>query len=108
MATFGVAEEDWELVADEFAATVGEDRRTAGETCALLLAALGRRAPESEAVRQHVKNDRGAAPAGRVVNRERHRMERLEVLQRGQVLAVRLVGRGKQTNHDQWNGQSEP
>jgi hypothetical protein len=63
---------------------------TAGETCALLLVAIGRRAPESEAVRQHAENDRGAAPAGRVVNRERHRMERLEVLQRGQVLAVRL------------------
>ena len=34
--------------------------------------------------------DCGAAPAGRVVNRERHRMERLEVFQRGQVLALRL------------------
>ena len=61
----------YELVADEFAAALGEDRRTAGETCALLLAALGRRAPESEAVRQHAEDDRGAAAAGRLANRER-------------------------------------
>ena len=38
------------LLADQLAAAVGEDRRTAGETCALLLAAAGRRAPKSEAV----------------------------------------------------------
>ncbi len=33
-ATMGVAEQDQELVADEFRAAFGQDRRTAGETCA--------------------------------------------------------------------------
>jgi|SRR3989475_2051084 len=40
VATASVAEEDWELVADELAAAAGEDGRSAGETCALLLALL--------------------------------------------------------------------
>jgi hypothetical protein len=37
----GVAEEDWELVADEFTATVSEDRRTTGEAGTVLLAFAG-------------------------------------------------------------------
>src|SRR2546426_254616 len=43
VATASVAEEDWELVADELAAAAGEDGRSACETCALLLAFAGRR-----------------------------------------------------------------
>ncbi len=39
LASVSVAQEDWELVVDEFAAALGEERRTAAETCALLLAA---------------------------------------------------------------------
>ena len=54
-------------------------------------------APESEAVLQHAEDDCGAAPAGRVVKRERHRIERSEVNQSGEVLAARLVGGEKQT-----------
>ena len=50
LATMGVAEEDQELVADKFKAALGQDRRAAGETCALLLAFAGRRAPKSEAI----------------------------------------------------------
>jgi hypothetical protein len=46
------------------------DRRTAGQTCAALLAAVGRGAPESEAVRQHAENGCGAAPAGRLAEQE--------------------------------------
>jgi RHS repeat-associated protein len=61
VATASVADKDWELVADQLAAAAGEDGRSAGETCALLLAALGRRPPDSEAVRQHAENDRGDA-----------------------------------------------
>jgi hypothetical protein len=30
LATISIAEDDWELVADEFAAALGEERRTAG------------------------------------------------------------------------------
>lgn len=37
-AATGVAQANRELVADELAATAGEDGRTAGETCPLLLA----------------------------------------------------------------------
>src|SRR2546425_9114466 len=71
VATASVAEEDWELVADELAAAAaGEDGRSACETCALLLALAGRRTSESEAVRQHAENDRGAAAAERVANQE--------------------------------------
>ena len=40
---------------------------TAGETRMLLLAAIGRRVPESKTVRQHAENDRGAASSGRLV-----------------------------------------
>jgi len=49
-------------------AELGEDRWTAGETCALLLAALRRRAPDSETVREHAQDDGGAAGAGRLGN----------------------------------------
>ena len=59
------------LFVEEPAAAVGEDRRSAGETCALLLAALGRGAPESEAVCKHAEDDRGAAAAGRLAKQER-------------------------------------
>src|SRR2546427_8247423 len=71
VATASVAEEDWELVADELAAAAGEDGRLAGETCALLLAFAGRRTSGSEAVRQHAENDRGVAAAGRLANQDR-------------------------------------
>ncbi len=92
-----VAEEDWELVADEFAAALGQDRRTAGETCALLLAVAGRRASHAGVFWQHASKDRGAAAAGRVANQESQRIERSEVIQSGQVSAARQVGGEKQT-----------
>ena len=71
MATFGTAAEDQELVANQFAAALGQDRRTAGETCALLLAAIGRGALEPEAVQQHAANDLGTAAARRLATQER-------------------------------------
>ena len=69
-ATVGVATEDRELVADEFTAAAGEDRRTAGEARALLLVAVGGRAPESETVWQHAEDDCGAAAAGRLASQQ--------------------------------------
>ena len=97
LATVSVAEEDWELVADEFAEAFGEDRRTAGEPRAILLAFAGRGAPESEAIREHAANDRGAAAAERVANQERQRIERSEVIQWGDVSAAKLAGGENQT-----------
>ena len=96
LATVSVAEEDWELVADEFAAALGEDRRTAGETCALLLAAVGRRASHAAAFWQHAAKDRGPAAAERVANQEKQRIERSEVIQSGEVSAARPDGSEKQ------------
>jgi len=71
VATISVAEEDGELVADEFTATLGQDRRTAGEARSVLLAFAGRGALESEAIREHAADDRGAAAAGRLASQER-------------------------------------
>jgi uncharacterized protein YggE len=62
VATAGVARADREVVADQLAA-VGEDRRTAHPTCALLLVAVGRGASDAAAVRRHAGEDRGAAVA---------------------------------------------
>ena len=96
VTTVSGAEEDWELVAHEFAAALGQDRRTAGETCALLLAALSRGASDSKAVRQHAENDRGATPAGRLAHQERGKCCARKSC-REQVSAARQVGGGKQT-----------
>jgi hypothetical protein len=49
--------ENW---SDQPAATTGEDRRTAGKTCALLLAIAGGRTPEPAAVRGDAGPDRVA------------------------------------------------
>jgi len=91
----GVAQPDRQLVADEFAAAVGEDGRTTGEACSVLLAFAGRRAPESEAVRQHAENDCGTAAAGRVAEQKRKSIGS-EVIQWAQVLAEK---RGGGTKH---------
>jgi hypothetical protein len=84
------------VVTDESAAALGQDRGTAGETCALLLATVGRGTSDSEVVRKHAENDRGAATAERIANQERQRVERSEVIQCGQVSVVRQVGDEKQ------------
>ena len=61
VATAGVAPANRELVTNEFAATAGEDRWTAGETCALLLAFPGGRTSEPAAVRSDARSDRAVA-----------------------------------------------
>jgi hypothetical protein len=71
LAPVSAAQEDWELVVEEFAAALGENRRTAGRACALLLAVAVRRASHAAAFRQHVAKGRGAAAAERVANRDR-------------------------------------
>ena len=55
---------DRELVADQLAAAVGEDRRTAGQACTLLLAAAGGEPSDAAAVWRHAAEDRDAAVAG--------------------------------------------
>jgi hypothetical protein len=52
-----------EILADEFAATAGENRRTAGEACALLLAATRGGTSEPAAVRSDAGSDRDVAGA---------------------------------------------
>ncbi len=52
------------LVADQLAAAVGEERRTAHPTGALLLVAVGRGASDPAAVCRHAAGDHGAAFAG--------------------------------------------
>src|SRR6202022_896686 len=59
----GAADEGRHLVANQLAAAVGEDRRTAHPTCALLLVAVGRGAPDAAVVWRHAAEDRNAAVA---------------------------------------------
>ena len=66
VAAARTAEQDQELVADELATQVDEDRRSAGQARAVLLAAAGRRAFEPQAVRRHAAQDVGAAATKRV------------------------------------------
>ena len=53
MAEVGVAEEDRELVADQFAATTGEDGRETDQACAVLLVDAGREPSDAAVVREH-------------------------------------------------------
>ncbi len=61
LATVSAAQENRQLVADESAATTGEDGRTAGEACSVLLADAGGRASDARTVRCDVATDRDAA-----------------------------------------------
>ena len=97
VGTISIAEDDLELVFDELAAVLSQDRRTTGETCALLLAADARGASDSEAVRKHAAKDRDAAAAERVANQDRQRIERSEVIQWEEVSAAKLAGGENQT-----------
>jgi Transposase DDE domain group 1 len=60
----GAGDADREVVADQLAAAVGEDRRTAHQTCALLLVGAGGEASDAAVVCRHAAEDRGAAIAG--------------------------------------------
>ena len=106
-ATASVAEENWELVADELAAATGKDGRSAAETCAPLLAFAGRRTSESEAVRQHAEKDRDVATAGRLANQHR-RQTSARKPSSGEVSVARQTGTGKTSTAALQNGQNEP
>ncbi len=60
MAAAGAAEKDRELVADQFAATAGEDGRQAGQACAVLLADAVREPSHAAVVLDHGPADRSA------------------------------------------------
>src|ERR1035441_5998058 len=69
VAAAGAAKQDRQLVADELAATAGEDGRTIGETRPVLLPATGGEPPDAAAVRKHAAADRRAALADRIGRR---------------------------------------
>ena len=59
----GASAANQELVADELATQVDEDRRSAGQARAVLLALIGGGTSEPAAVRRHAAQDLGAAAA---------------------------------------------
>jgi hypothetical protein len=69
VAAAGVAQGNRELVANQLAATTGEDGWTAGKTCALLLATAGGRASEPAAVQSDAGPDRAATDTDGMVDR---------------------------------------
>src|ERR1019366_6023181 len=64
VAAASAAQANRELVAHEFTATAGEDGGTAGETCPLLLAAIGGEPPDERVVWQYAPADRRAVASG--------------------------------------------
>ena len=68
------------MVADELAAALSKDRRTAGETCVLFLAVVGRATSAPAAVWPDAAADLGVADAERVAKQERQRIERSEAI----------------------------
>ena len=66
VAAAGVTQANRELVAHEFAATTGEDGRTAGEARTVLLALTGREPSDEAALQEYGAADRGAVASGRI------------------------------------------
>src|ERR1035438_6097132 len=64
VAAAGVAQANRELVADQLAATTGEDGWTAGEACTLLLAVVGGELSDEKVVWQYAPADRRAVASG--------------------------------------------
>jgi hypothetical protein len=62
-AAAGLAQANRELVTDELAATAGENGRTAGEACSLLLAAVGGEPSDEAAFWKHGSADGHPAAA---------------------------------------------
>jgi hypothetical protein len=62
----GAAKEDRELVADQFAATAGEDGRETGQARPVLLADAGREPSHAAVVREHGPAHRCAGRGDRV------------------------------------------
>jgi hypothetical protein len=66
VAAAGAAEEDRELVADQFATTAGENRRQAGQARSVLLADAGGKSSHRAAVWEHAMANRCADSGERV------------------------------------------
>src|ERR1039457_2835878 len=66
VAAAGVAQAHRELVADQLAAAAGEDGRTAGETCPLLLALVGGEPSDETVVWQYAPADSRSVASGGV------------------------------------------
>jgi hypothetical protein len=64
MAAAGVAQANREPVVDQLAAAAGEDGRTAGKTCPLLLAVLGGEPSDETVIWQYARADRRAVASG--------------------------------------------
>ena len=64
VASAGVTKANRELVAHEFAATTGEDGRTAGEARTVLLALMGGGPSDEAALQEYGAADRGAVASG--------------------------------------------
>ena len=60
VAAVGAAEKDREVVADQLAVALGEDRRSSDQARAVLLADAGREPSHAAAVQEHGKADRSA------------------------------------------------
>ena len=77
VGTVGVAEEDWELVADKFAAALAAARPADGWSrlagCPVLLAAAGRGASHAAAFWQNAAKDRGTAQRAAITTQPRPR-----------------------------------
>jgi len=74
VAAAGVAAADWELVANEPAAAVGENGRPTGEARAILLAAAGREPPDAAAFWSHAEQNRGPLVPRGLANRRPNRI----------------------------------
>ena len=61
MAALGATQQNRQLVADELAAAIGEDRRSPGQARSVLLVALGGESSGTAAVWKHGAADRSAA-----------------------------------------------
>ena len=103
VAAAGAATENRELVVDELTAEIGQDRKSAGEIFVRLLAALGRGAPASEAIRQHAANDFGTAATRRLATQERGEFSCSEVVRRISVSSE--VSWGGQNPHRNYEEQ---
>src|ERR1700694_2715861 len=82
------------MVADEPAATADEDRRTAGETCALLLAIAGGRTPEPAAIRGDAGSARAVAGSDGIERKDAGQVGSETYPQRGGVRRQKWVANG--------------
>jgi hypothetical protein len=107
VAAAGVTKANRELVAHELAATTGEDGRTAGETCPLLLALVGGEPSDETVVWQYAPADRRAVASGGIA----------KAVRAAKAIQTNSEGRGRFTKPDgkavvsgfgTWVGHADP